>query len=84
VVQELGRVGAWGDAHRDEVARMLTAQTGVPLDAWTRSVNRASFRTVPIDDRVLGEQQQVADRFYGLRIIPAPVNVHDYAWHASS
>jgi len=84
VVQELGRVGAWCDAHRDEVARLLTAQTGVPLDAWTRAANRASFRSVPIDRAVLAQQQQVADRFYGLRIIPSAVTVSDYAWHVSS
>jgi NitT/TauT family transport system substrate-binding protein/sulfonate transport system substrate-binding protein len=80
VVQQLGRAGAWCDAHRDAVSQLLAGATGISLDAWQRAVGRGSFRSVPIDDTALQQQQIVADRFAALRLIPGPVNVRDYAW----
>jgi NitT/TauT family transport system substrate-binding protein/sulfonate transport system substrate-binding protein len=84
VVQQLGRAGAWCDAHRDAVAQLLAGATGISLEAWRLATGRGSFRTVPIDDAVLRQQQIVADRFAALRLIPGPVNVRDYAWRESS
>ncbi len=84
VVQNLASVGAWCDANHDAVARLLSGGTGVSFDAWKRAADRGSFRSVPIDAAVLAQQQQVADRFYALRLIPAAVKVRDYAWQAAS
>ena len=84
VVQQLGRTGEWCDTHRDAVAQLLSSATGIRLDAWQRASDRASFRSVPIDDTVLQQQQIVADRFAALRLIPAAVKVRDYVWRAAS
>lgn len=84
IVEEIGRVGAWCDAHHAEVAQLLSTGTGVKLEDWTRAVNRASFRSVPISDKLLGEQQVVADRFRGVGLIPAALNVRDYGWRVTS
>ena len=80
VVQQLGRAGDWCDAHRDALAQLLTGSSGISLEAWQRAAGRGSFRTVPIDDTVLQQQQIVADRFAARRLIPGKVNVGDYAW----
>jgi ABC-type nitrate/sulfonate/bicarbonate transport system substrate-binding protein len=34
----------------------------------------------PLDDRVIGEQQQVADRFHRLGLIPNKIAVRDIVW----
>ena len=84
VVEELGRVGAWCEAHRADVAQLLAEGTGVPLAAWQRSVDRSRFQSTPIDAAVLHDQQVVADRFHRLGLIPAAVDVRDWAWRATS
>jgi NitT/TauT family transport system substrate-binding protein/sulfonate transport system substrate-binding protein len=84
IVASLGEVGAWCGGHPAEVAKLLSDGTGVPLQYMTRAMNRTSFRSVPMTDALLADQQQVADRFSGLHLIPTKLNVRDYAWHVSA
>lgn len=77
---ELARVARWAEANRPEVAAVQAAATGLPLDPWKRAIDRAEFRVAPLSERVLDEQQRVADRFHRLGLIPKPINVRDIVW----
>jgi sulfonate transport system substrate-binding protein len=70
----------WAEAHRDEVARSLSAVTSIPLDIQTIAANRASFNVGLVTDDIIATQQGVADRFYKLGLIPRPVVVRDAVW----
>jgi sulfonate transport system substrate-binding protein len=70
----------WAEAHRDEVARSLSAVTGIPLDIQTVAANRSSFAVGPVTDDIIATQQGVADRFFKLGLIPKPVVVRDAVW----
>ena len=70
----------WAEAHRDEVAKSLSAVTGIPLDIQTVAANRSSFAVGPITDDIVVTQQGVADRFFKLGLIPKPVVVRDAVW----
>jgi sulfonate transport system substrate-binding protein len=70
----------WAEAHRDEVAKSLSAVTGIPLDIQTVAANRSSFAVGPITDDIVATQQGVADRFYKLGLIPKPIVVRDAVW----
>ena len=70
----------WAEAHRDEVAKSLSAVTGIPLDIQTVAANRSSFAVGPITDDIILTQQGVADRFFNLGLIPKPVVVRDAVW----
>ncbi|WP_029584317.1 sulfonate ABC transporter substrate-binding protein [Bradyrhizobium sp. URHD0069] len=70
----------WAEAHRDEVAKSLSAITGIPLDIQTVAANRSSFAVGPITDDIVATQQGVADRFFKLGLIPKPVVVRDAVW----
>jgi sulfonate transport system substrate-binding protein len=70
----------WAEAHRDEVARSLSAVTGIPLDIQTIAANRSSFAVGPVTDDIIATQQGVADRFFKLGLIPNPVVVRDAVW----
>lgn len=70
----------WAEAHRDEVAKSLSAITGIPLDIQTVAANRSSFAVGPITDDIVVTQQGVADRFFKLGLIPRPVVVRDAVW----
>jgi sulfonate transport system substrate-binding protein len=70
----------WAEAHRDEVAKSLSAVTGIPLDIQTIAANRASFNVGRVTDDIIATQQGVADRFYKLGLIPKPVVVRDAVW----
>jgi sulfonate transport system substrate-binding protein len=80
VNEELARVAAWAEVNRDSVAQVLAEATGIELPAWQRAVQRTDYRVAPLDDRVIGEQQQVADRFHRLGLIPNKIAVRDIVW----
>ena len=70
----------WAEAHREEVAKALSAVTGIPLDIQTVAANRSSFAVGPITEDIVATQQGVADRFFKLGLIPKPVVVRDAVW----
>src|ERR1700675_3882732 len=70
----------WAEAHRDEVARSLSAITGIPLDIQTIAANRSSFAVGPITEDIIATQQGVADRFFKLGLIPRAIAVRDIVW----
>lgn len=70
----------WAESHREEVAKSLSAVTGIPLDIQTIAANRSAFAVGPITDDIITTQQGVADRFYKLGLIPKQVVVRDAVW----
>lgn len=81
VLEGLEQAAAWADANRGEVAAALHAVTGVPLDAQTLAANRAEFGIFPLSDEIVAHQQETADRFYRLGLIPKAITVSDAVWH---
>ncbi len=71
---------AWAEQHRDEVAKSLSAVTGIPLDIQTVAANRSSFSIGPVTDDIVATQQGVADRFFQLGLIPRQIAVRDIVW----
>ena len=71
---DLGRRG------RDETCKLFSEASEVEIAAEKRSVDREEFTFAAIGDKVIAEQQAVADRFQRLGLIPARVNVRDIVW----
>jgi aliphatic sulfonates family ABC transporter substrate-binding protein len=84
VIDELAKVAAWSNAHRGEVAQLLADGTGVPLDAMQRAVARSTYVIGPMTGEIVRQQQQVADRFQRLGLIPAHVNIADITWRPTA
>jgi sulfonate transport system substrate-binding protein len=80
VNEEIAKSTQWASAHRDELAALFAEASGVDLAAQKRSVSRAEFTFGPLTEAVIVQQQAVADRFYRLGLIPAPVAVRDIVW----
>jgi sulfonate transport system substrate-binding protein len=72
--------GKWAAQHRAEVATSLREATGVDQAATTRAVNRSQYAVTPITDKIIATQQETADRFFKLGLIPKAVNVRDIVW----
>jgi len=79
VVAALNREDAWAKAHQDEVARMMAAELGLDFSVMRRVIGRKAYGVKLIGDEVLSEQQQVADAFLKVGLIPEPIDVRDAA-----
>jgi sulfonate transport system substrate-binding protein len=80
IIDVTATTAKWAETHRDEVAKSLSAVTGIPLDIQTVAANRSTFTVGPLTDDVVATQQGVADRFFKLGLIPKPVVVRDAVW----
>lgn len=72
--------GKWANANRADVAARLHEATGVDKTATTRAVERSDYTLVPVDDRIIATQQQTAERFFKLGLIPKAVDVKEIVW----
>jgi sulfonate transport system substrate-binding protein len=80
IIDVTSSTGKWAETHRDEVAKSLSAVTGIPLDIQTVAANRSAFAVGPVTEDIIATQQGVADRFFKLGLIPRPVVVRDAVW----
>jgi len=80
IIDVTASTAKWAEAHRDAVAKSLSAVTGIALDIQTVAANRSSFAVGPITEDIIVTQQGVADRFFKLGLIPRPVVVRDAVW----
>lgn len=75
LVQRFNRARKWGETHRGEYAEMLTQQTGLPIAATRRYLNRSVNVPAPIDTALIAEQQGIADLFHEAGLLAKPLNV---------
>ena len=80
VNDEVAKASDWAKTHRGEAAVLFSEATGVDLDAQKKTVERTEFVFAPVSDKVAGEQQAIADRFFKLGLIPAALNIRDIVW----
>jgi sulfonate transport system substrate-binding protein len=80
IIDVTSSTAKWAETHRDEVAKSLSAVTGIPLDIQTIAANRSSFAVGPVTEDIIATQQGVADRFFKLGLIPKSVVVRDAVW----
>ena len=65
----------YGAAHRDEVVRLLAPAMGMDVATLHTAVARLPFELQKIDDRIIASQQDIADVFVGLHLIPNKVDL---------
>jgi sulfonate transport system substrate-binding protein len=80
IIDVTSATAKWAESHRDEVAKSLSAVTGIALDIQTVAANRSSFAVGPITEDIIATQQGVADRFFKLGLIPKQIAIRDIVW----
>ncbi|SDH68871.1 sulfonate transport system substrate-binding protein [Pseudomonas flavescens] len=74
LIQRLARAQAWATANPEPWAEHLAGVTRLPLALVREMLAHQQLRYVPLDDRVGGLQQRLADAFYQARLIPRPLH----------
>jgi sulfonate transport system substrate-binding protein len=64
-------------ANRAEVVRLLAPEMGMDPAAVKRSIDRLAFGVLPVDDKIIASQQDIADTFTKLNLIPAKIDVRE-------
>jgi len=79
VLAQLSEVDEWarGDIHA--VAEQLAPAIGLPVAVVEVALKRQAYGIKPVTDRVIADQQQVADTFFALGLIPKQIRISDAA-----
>ncbi len=68
------RALTWADVHQEVWAATWAQQVGLPLPIAKVAVSRRVTTWVPIDDKVITAEQQLADEFSTAKVIPAKID----------
>ena len=77
ILEEIQNLEEWSDQNRNEVAVTLSPILGIDLETMQKSTNRKKFGITPVTQDLITLQQQVADKFYELKLIPKQINVKE-------
>lgn len=76
-LEELQKAQVWSKNHPKQIAQLLTSATQLDAPTLEKMHNKYDFALVPINEKVIKKQQEVADKWYSLGLIPRKVNVRD-------
>jgi sulfonate transport system substrate-binding protein len=79
VLAELSAVDDWAKGDIHAVAEQLAPSIGLPLPVVEVALQRQAYGIKPITDAVIADQQQVADAFLALNLIPKAIKISDVA-----
>ncbi len=77
LLAELSEVDAWAKRDIKAVAEQLSPSVGLPVPVLEVALKRQSYGIKPIDAAVIKEQQNIADTFFDLGLLPKKVTISD-------
>ncbi|PAT00230.1 MAG: sulfonate ABC transporter substrate-binding protein [Candidatus Dactylopiibacterium carminicum] len=82
IVDELSRLTEKAGRDRAGLASIAAEATGIDVGSWRTAFDRAGFTVGPVTPTHVLQQQQLADAFLSLAIIPKKIDVSEIVWHA--
>lgn len=79
IIDALNREDRWAKDNTDKVAKIMAAEIGLSAEVLHRVLGRKAYGVQWIGDEILSEQQQVADTFLKLGLIPTAIDVRKAA-----
>ncbi|APR71793.1 sulfonate ABC transporter substrate-binding protein [Acinetobacter haemolyticus] len=77
VITTLNQTTDWVKAHPEDAAKLLEKPTGLGFDVLKTSISRMGFGVQPISEKVVTEQQDVANAFFAQQLIPKQLVIQD-------
>ena len=79
VLARLSEADDWAKGDTHAVAEQLAPAIGLPVPVVEVALKRQSYGIKPVTDSVIADQQQVADTFFALGLIPKQIRISDAA-----
>jgi len=80
ILEELRKTADWAEDNSSEVASFLSDELGIDKPSLELAETRRGYGVRPITDEIVKGQQQIADTFYNLKLIPKQIKVADVVW----
>jgi len=79
VLAQLSEVDDWAKGDIHAVAEQLAPTIGLAVPVVEVALKRQSYGIKPLTDSVIADQQQVADAFFALGLLPKAIRISDVA-----
>jgi aliphatic sulfonates family ABC transporter substrate-binding protein len=80
MLDELQAVGEYTARHKVEMARLMSAEISIDVEALEVALGRLTFGVKPLDECVVDEQQEIADTLHAAGILQRPISVLEAVW----
>lgn len=74
---ELGKTDKWVRENPKKAAEFLSPQINISVPALEKTINRREYGLEEIKPEVLAQQQEIADTFYNLKLIPEKIDINE-------
>ena len=78
-IQEINAIDTWASKNKSAAAQELSKVLGLDIAITDLYLSRSAFGTAPVNSDILAEQQQIADTFFDLKLIPKKLNLRHAA-----
>lgn len=75
VLAGVAEIGAWTRANTTEAAGVFSPLIGIPVPILEKALARQQYDVKPLTPEIVAQQQQVADAFHQLGLIPEPLKI---------
>ncbi|HQQ62388.1 MAG TPA: sulfonate ABC transporter substrate-binding protein [Pseudomonadales bacterium] len=80
LVEEVGKIDQLTASNPTEIAGILAPNVGLPVPTVEKALRRAGFGVQPIGADIAAQQQNIADTFFSLKLIPKEIKISDVLW----
>lgn len=79
-LEELRHAGEYAAKHAHEMARIMSSEIRVEVQALEVALGRLTYGAKQLDENVVNEQQEIADTFHALGILRSEISVRKAVW----
>lgn len=83
VLEEVKKRSNWAQNNPVEVAKFLSPELGIDAGVLEVAEKRREYGVLPLTEEIIRGQQQIADTFYKIKLIPKPINVSEIVWQGN-
>ncbi|MBO1048517.1 MAG: sulfonate ABC transporter substrate-binding protein [Dolichospermum sp. DEX182a] len=80
VLAGVSKVSDWAKGNPKDVAKLLSPVLGIDAAVLEVAEKRRKYGVLPLTNDVIAKQQQIADTFYKINLIPKEIKVKEIVW----
>jgi sulfonate transport system substrate-binding protein len=76
-LEEVQKAENWSRNHPRELAELLSKEVGIDVKTLEKVHSRLDYGLLPITNEIIAKQQQIADMYYEMKLLPKKIDVRE-------
>ncbi|MBD2139111.1 sulfonate ABC transporter substrate-binding protein [Anabaena sp. FACHB-1237] len=83
VLAGVTKVSDWAQKNPPQVAKLLSPVLGIDAAVLEAAEKRREYGVLPLTEEIITKQQEIADTFYKIKLIPKQIKVKEIVWQGN-